>query len=393
MSSRSLSFSAALVTVVGTLLAACASPTEGAASGAQDLASTATPDACRPADHCAFLDELGPNVCNTVPACRVQQTGAGCHGSPVASASDAQFCEKAVSQPDPQQACRIWGPSFNCVWTEGSTTCGSSQGGGGATGKAAACSVTDHCAFFGETGQCGQVPACKEVVSAAGCHGTTAASASDARFCESAVSQPDPHQACQIWGPAFNCAWTPGETKCVPKDAAPPPTACTAADHCAFFGELGQCGSVAACKQTVTDAGCHGSAVASASDARFCESAVSQPNPQQACQIWGPSFNCVWTAGETACVARDSNAPGDASKCGTADHCAFLGSVGQCQSVTACREAAAGAGCHGSPVASASDAAFCESAVSQPDPHQACQIWGPGFNCVWAVGETQGLPR
>ena len=253
--------------------------------------------------------------------------------------------------------------------------------------------MADSCAFFGETGQCAQVPACKQGVTGAGCHGSAVASASDAKFCESAVSQPDPQQACQIWGPSFNCVWTPGQTACVPKDAAPPPSACTTADHCAFFGELGECANVGACKQAVVGAGCQGSAVASAADAKFCASAVSQPDPQQACQIWGAAFNCVWSQGQTSCVAADTGAKGNASACSSADHCSFAGSLGECNDVTACAETVTGAGCHGSAVASTSDAQFCEKAVSQPNPQQACQIWGPSFNCVWTEGQTQCLPH
>jgi hypothetical protein len=168
---------------------------------------------------------------------------------------------------------------------------------------------------------------------------------------------------------------------------------CSVADHCAFFGELGQCGNVTACREAVAGAGCHGSAVASPSDARFCESAVSQPDPRQACQIWGPAFNCVWTEGEVACVARGTGNSGNANACSIREHCGFLGELGQCRASSVCKEAVAGAGCHGSAVASPSDARFCESAVSQPDPKQACTIWGPAFNCVWTEGETSCVPH
>jgi hypothetical protein len=347
--------------------------------------------ACRPTDHCDFLGGFGPSACGAVSACREATAGAGCHGSPVASPSDARFCESAVSQPNPQQACEIWGPSFNCVWTAGETACVARQDG--SLGNAAACSIAEHCAFFGDVGQCGAVPACKEAVVGGGCHGSAVASPSDARFCETAISQPNPQQACQIWGPSFNCVWTEGQRSCVPKGASPHADPCSIADHCAFFGELGQCGDVTACNEAVTGAGCHGSSVASPSDARFCESAVSQPNPQQACQIWGASFNCMWTEGQTQCVARSSGATGNPNACSLADHCTFLGQIGQCGGISACRQTTVGGGCHGSSVASPSDAQFCESAASQANPEQACQIWGPSFNCVWTEGTSGCVPR
>jgi hypothetical protein len=386
MASLRWSLGPALLLVGGAIVACGTAPDDKAAEATAQAES-----ACRPSDHCDFLSSFGAGACNAVSACREAALGAGCHGSSVASPSDARFCESAVSQPNPQQACQIWGPSFNCVWTEGQEACVSRQDG--LHGNGQSCSLAEHCTFFGQIGQCGSVPACKTGQTGGGCHGSSVASPSDARFCESAVSQPNPQQACQIWGPSFNCVWSEPVTACVPREGQTHASSCTASDHCAFFGELGQCGSIAACRETALGAGCHGSAVASPSDARFCESAVSQPNPQQACQIWGPSFNCVWTEGQTACTARDSAAVGHADACSLSDHCAFLGELGDCQASTACKQAVTGAGCHGSAVASPSDAQFCESAVSQPNPQQACQIWGASFNCVWTEGQSACVPR
>jgi hypothetical protein len=79
---------------------------------------------------------------------------------------------------------------------------------------------------------------------------------------------------------------------------------CSVSDHCAFFGELGQCQGISACKAVVTGGGCQGSAVASADHDRFCRGAASQADPKQACQIFGPAFDCVWTDGVTACLPR-----------------------------------------------------------------------------------------
>src|SRR5262249_50206691 len=141
----------------------------------------------------------------------------------------------------------------------------------------------------------------------------------------------DPHQACQIWGPAFGCTWVQTPSQCVPRTGAGvvrPANGCTNEQLCAFYGRYanGCSATQAICQLGQAPGHCDGTN-------SLCKSAQSSPTPQQTCQIWA-ALGCVWTPPAISCIPHGMDHP---DACSMNQYCGALNyDLRVCAAIPAC---------------------------------------------------------